>query len=143
MFTQEEINEFEQECLDLLESAESSLLELEKGGDFRFHFDAVFRTLHSIKGTAGMFERPTLQEVMHAAETRLAHSKDAGSLAKQETDFILETLDRARKLLRGETATYKAVPTLELDKEILIYLATTRDSLAPLRERLLVRLNNG
>jgi len=46
-FSKEEIEEFKNEALELLEVAEKSLLDLDTGGEFKITFDNVFRATYS------------------------------------------------------------------------------------------------
>lgn len=102
-FSEEEIKEFQVEADELLDLAEKSLLALDQGGDFREHYDSVFRAFHSIKGAAGMMELVALQSHMHYLENTLTEQKSASTLAQPYIDLFLRGTDGARDLLYGRT----------------------------------------
>jgi two-component system chemotaxis sensor kinase CheA len=101
-FTESELAEFKAEARELLDVAERSLLSLDKGGDYRGSFDAIFRSLHNLKGAAGMMELLQLQSHMHELESILMTFKDASSLPIAHVSFFLRGVDGARILLEGE-----------------------------------------
>ena len=98
-FTEEEINDFRVEAEELLDSAEQALLALDKGADFKAHYDAIFRAFHSIKGAAGMMEMFDVQAHMHQLENTLTEQKSKPVLAKSYIDLFLRGSDGARSLL--------------------------------------------
>lgn len=100
-FTEEEIRAFIAEAEDLLDSAEKSLLSLDKGEPLKAHYDAIFRALHSIKGAAGMMDMFALQSHMHQLETIFVENKEQPTLSKSLTDLFLRGLDGTRTLLGG------------------------------------------
>lgn len=104
-FSQEEIQEFMAEAFELLDVAEKKLLGLESGESFKSSYDCIFRSLHNLKGAAGMMELTTLQAHIHELETQLMSQKDSNHLPKESIDFFLRGVDTARKLMSGETVT--------------------------------------
>jgi DNA-binding response OmpR family regulator/HPt (histidine-containing phosphotransfer) domain-containing protein len=100
-FTQEEINEFNIEAGDLLDSAEKALLQLDDGVSLKTHYDSVFRTFHSLKGAAGMMEFVHLQKHMHELEHIFLQKKDDEYLSKDYIDFFLKGCDVAKQSLAG------------------------------------------
>lgn len=105
-FTEEEIKAFIAEAEDLLDSAEKSLLSLDKGEPLKVHYDAIFRALHSIKGAAGMMDMFALQSHMHQLETIFVDNKEETNLEKPLIDLFLRGLDGTRTLLGGGTITF-------------------------------------
>ena len=105
-FTQEEINEFEAEAADLFDEAEKSLLAIDRGDAFADHYDAIFRTFHSIKGAAGMMEMKALQSHMHQLETLFIGQKESKALGKAYLELFLKGLDAARAILAGRSVTF-------------------------------------
>ena len=65
------IREFYTEALTLLEEAEQALIDLENGEDFSSNFNIIFRTFHSVKGAAGMFDFTDMQKDSHFMENLL------------------------------------------------------------------------
>lgn len=109
----EEIQEFIAEATDLLDSAETDLLALDKGGNFKSHYDSVFRVFHSLKGGAGMLGLSDLQSHMHKVETILSGCKKVDAISKSEISLFLRSVDAARKLLAGQKISfdYSTEPT--------------------------------
>lgn len=67
---------FVPEMRDLLEKAAAALLDLEADPGNAPAVNELFRVVHTIKGTAGMFELPLLVELVHAAEDLLGAVRD-------------------------------------------------------------------
>lgn len=103
-FSREDELEFQIEARDLLNQAEEALLSLEKCGDFRRGFDAVFRGFHSLKGAAGMFGLPALQALLHRLENELSLFRSSGKLPVDSIEHFLQGVDQARALLAGQPA---------------------------------------
>lgn len=101
--TQEEVQEFVVEARDLLDTAETDLLALDKGEPFQSHYDSTFRVFHSLKGGAGMLGLLALQAHMHKLENILSATKSRGSMTKAEISLFLRGVDGARKILDGES----------------------------------------
>jgi two-component system chemotaxis sensor kinase CheA len=85
---------FVPEARDLLEEAGQALLALEHDPMDRPALDRLFRAVHTIKGTAGIFDLPPLVHLVHAAEDLLGRIRD-GTLALTGaiTDDLLAALD--------------------------------------------------
>ena len=99
----QELQEFRQEATELLDQAESSLLAIDRGGNFGELYDAVFRVFHSLKGAAGMLGLAALQKHMHSLEGAFSTTKVRQKLQKNETSFFLNGVDAARKILEGKS----------------------------------------
>lgn len=98
-FSKEEIEEFKSEALELLEVAEKSLLDFDKGNDFKTTFDNVFRCFHNLKGSAGMMEMAELQTHTHELENKLMQFKDSDCFPKETVSHFLRGIDEARRLI--------------------------------------------
>jgi two-component system chemotaxis sensor kinase CheA len=96
---EDDLGEFRVEATELLETAESSLLSLEQGGEFKSNFDSIFRVFHNLKGASGMLGLEELGVHMHQLENLLNTSQSVGSLTKDQIDIFLKGVDRARELL--------------------------------------------
>jgi two-component system chemotaxis sensor kinase CheA len=88
------LQQFIPEARDLLEQAGRSLLELERAPDGAEAMNALFRAVHTLKGTSGLFEIAPLTRVVHAAEDLLG-AVQAGemALAAETADVLLSALD--------------------------------------------------
>lgn len=102
----EEIEEFKIEATELLDKAEEALLKLDKGGDFKTNFDAIFRAFHSVKGAAGMLGWETLQHHMHQVENHFQNCKQEITLSKPRITYFLDSIDVSRRILNGETVEF-------------------------------------
>ena len=71
MVDDEMIYMFHAESIELLNEMEDSLLTIQDNGIDKENINAVFRTAHSIKGGAGMFELTELVKFSHTAENLL------------------------------------------------------------------------
>lgn len=95
------IETFKEEALELLSSLESILLDLEKDPQDPELLSAVFRVMHTIKGSAGMFGLEAISSFAHEVESILSALRD-GKLKVSRTligntllarDYILSFLD--------------------------------------------------
>ncbi|MBP0463933.1 chemotaxis protein CheA [Roseomonas sp. PWR1] len=87
--------QFIPEARDLLEQAGRSLLLLERDPAAAEPMNALFRAMHTLKGTSGLFEIGPFTRLVHAAEDLLCAAQ-AGrlDLAPAHADLLLATLDR-------------------------------------------------
>lgn len=84
---------------DLLQKAESLLLEMERSADAA-HFAELLRIVHTIKGNAGIFELAILIDLCHAFETRLTQIRESGNNLNTEfIDLGLTVIDRMRDVI--------------------------------------------
>lgn len=95
--TPELVQQFINEGLELLESAESALLLLEKSPEDKENIDRAFRAIHSFKGNSGFLGFGELQSLSHQAENLLDKIR-AGSLQAVPDIFslLLEVIDFLR-----------------------------------------------
>ena len=70
------IETFKEEALELLGTLESNLLELEEHPDDSELLSAVFRVMHTIKGSAAMFGLDRMSSFAHEVESILAALRD-------------------------------------------------------------------
>lgn len=101
-FSEEDIEEFKIEAFELLDVAEASLLDLDGERNFEVCFDRLFRSLHNLKGSAGMMELLLVQEHTHKLETTLMSLKDEMKLDQVYIDYFLRGVDETRLLLNGD-----------------------------------------
>lgn len=85
---------FVEESRTLLEEANSALLALESKPDDADAINALFRSVHSIKGAAGLFDLPALIHLVHAGEDLLGAMRDGELRMDSATaDELLAGLD--------------------------------------------------
>ncbi len=87
--------QFIPEARELLEQSGRSLLALEREPGDVAAMAALFRAVHTLKGTSGLFDIPPVIESLHAAEDLLGAAQ-AGrlSLTPALADVLLDTLDQ-------------------------------------------------
>ena len=94
--TDEMVKQFQTEGLELIETAETGLLQLEKNTEDLSPVEAVFRAIHSLKGNAGFLSYGDIEGLSHQAENVLDQirndeiepSPDLFSLLLEILDFI-------------------------------------------------------
>lgn len=104
-FQEDELSEFRTEAVELLETAEASLLALEQGEDFKVQFDIIFRVFHNLKGACGMMGLVELGAHMHNLENILNSTRDDSKVNKDQMDTFLKGIDQARVMLGIKEAT--------------------------------------
>lgn len=99
--SEDEVSEFKIEAEELLDVAEKTLLDIDKGANFNSGYDAVFRAFHSVKGAAGMLNWDSLQHHMHQLENHFQICKQDETLSKLKVSYFLNGIDACRKILEG------------------------------------------
>ncbi len=85
--------EFLEEAADLLESANESILKAESDGNTEL-FNAVFRNIHTIKGSAGGFGFDNMSEFSHHLESLLDKLRNGDiTIDADITDLLLKGVD--------------------------------------------------
>ncbi|MGM0673865.1 MAG: Hpt domain-containing protein, partial [Spirochaetota bacterium] len=97
---------FREEAYELLNSLEASLLELEEQPENEAEISAVFRSMHTVKGSAAMFGFEHISEFAHEIENNLEFLRD-GRI--RVTDRLVSLTLKARDHIRE---------LLEIDEEI-------------------------
>ncbi|MGK6322637.1 chemotaxis protein CheA [Sphingomonas sp. DT-51] len=86
---------FVEEARELLQGAAAGLLVLERAPDDAGAINEVFRAVHTLKGSSGLFDAPALTRLVHAGEDLLAAVR-AGefTLHAQVVDELLDSFDQ-------------------------------------------------
>ncbi|MBU2511793.1 chemotaxis protein CheA [bacterium] len=100
-YQQKNIEAFKGEAMERLAELESALMELEKAPNDSDLIDKVFRAMHTIKGSSGMFGYTDIVEFTHSIETvfdkvrdgYISLTKDLIELSLKAHDQILVMLD--------------------------------------------------
>ncbi len=95
-------DEFIIEANELLDSAEESLLLIEKDEEMENNYNNIYRTFHSLKGAAGMFGLERLQRHMHKLEDQFESFKGKDSFCSNHIEYFLSGIDGAKTILRNE-----------------------------------------
>jgi two-component system chemotaxis sensor kinase CheA len=123
MSNTEILREFLLETHENLSLLDADLVKLETNPDERATLAQIFRTLHSVKGTAGFMGLVKLQAVAHAAESLLGRLR-AGELRfnRPMATALLRVVDAIREILaniessRGEGSGDYTALTAEVDR---------------------------
>ena len=86
--------QFIPEARDLLEQAGAGMLALEQDASSQSVINDVFRAVHTLKGSSGLFDVAPLTRLVHAAEDLLGEVR-TGELALNSdiVDRLLDSLD--------------------------------------------------
>lgn len=91
---------FREEAYELLNALEASLLELETNPDNEAEISAVFRSMHTIKGSAAMFGFDHISEFAHEIENMLEFLRDGKiGVTDELINLTLKSRDHIRALL--------------------------------------------
>jgi two-component system chemotaxis sensor kinase CheA len=91
--------EFLSEVLDHLEESESNILSIEDEACDYEVINAIFRSIHSIKGSAGFLGLTRMQQLSHELEALLDKARKGEIIITQEIiDVSLSAIDALRKL---------------------------------------------
>jgi two-component system, chemotaxis family, sensor kinase CheA len=87
--------QFVSEARDLLQEAGEDLLALERTPDNEEAINRLFRSVHTLKGSSGLFEVQPLTQILHAAEDIFqAVREHTLPLTPEMVDLTLKTLDQ-------------------------------------------------
>lgn len=96
------LSQFLTEADDLVEAADASLLRLERAPDDEAALNGLFRAVHTLKGSASLFELPALIRLVHAAEDLLCAIRDGRrALTSDIVDHLLDALDVVKAWLEA------------------------------------------
>ena len=89
------LERFIPEAREYLESAAQGLLKLERTPSSESLVNEVFRAVHTLKGTSGLFDMPGLTRVVHAGEDLLGAVRSHQlALDSAMVDALLDGLDK-------------------------------------------------
>ena len=110
---------FIDEASELLSDLELSLLDLERKPNDSSLVAKVFRSLHTIKGSSGMFGYPNISEFTHNIETVFHHVRIGEiHITKDIIDLTLLARDQIAAMLISEESNNEQKSAAE--KEILM-----------------------
>ncbi|WP_234188032.1 chemotaxis protein CheA [Shinella sp. NM-101] len=110
------ISVFRTEAAELLELIESGLLDLTRSLDDRDQIDAVFRGLHTLKGSGAMFGFEALAAFTHHCETAFDRVRKGDVPATHElVSAVLSAQDHMRALLETPNGDHDAMSASLLD----------------------------
>ncbi|WP_378956193.1 response regulator [Pelosinus sp. sgz500959] len=104
---------FAEEASEHCSQLESGLLSLESESNLSATIDTIFRSAHTIKGTAKMLKLGPIAEVAHRMEDVLDDlRKDKLSFSKELSDLLLEGVDAIRALVAEVAASKPLIDVL-------------------------------
>lgn len=96
------LSEFLAEALDILEKVRTATDQLGQNPGSTEALDAIFRGVHTIKGSSGMFSFENTKKIAHQLESNLADwKKRAQPVSSAEISSIQTELDKIEKLLKS------------------------------------------
>ena len=100
-----------EEVNDLLNDLEDTVLVLEQNPGSADGINQVFRVMHTIKGTAGMYDFKTVEKITHDVESIYGKIRDSSlSVSTEVLNVTLEGVDLIRNLLKnGESSLQEEV----------------------------------
>ncbi len=102
---------FISEAQELIQQSASAILRLEKDPENEAAINEVFRAIHTLKGSSGLFDAQPLTKLLHAGEDVLSAVRSGGlRLSPDIADHILDMLDQAGVWL-GELEKHEELPT--------------------------------
>ena len=133
---------FYQEADDILNNLDELLLQLENNPGDRETLDGIFRNMHTLKGSSGIFEFHSVERLAHACEDLLdfMRKEDAGEITSEKMiDTLFTGLDQMKNMLSSiqtgaepsteYEGTVKQIRTLLPEKDSqVIQIKTLRDS---------------
>jgi two-component system chemotaxis sensor kinase CheA len=124
--------QFIPEARDLIEEAGRSLLALERTPGASEPMNALFRAVHTLKGTSGLFEVGPLTRTVHAAEDLLgAVQAGTAQLGGEQTDLLLGMLDRVGQWIEDLAERGDLPPGAEADAETWVTRLRARHADGP------------
>lgn len=101
--------EFRQEAQELLAQMEAALLDLEKTPGDSNHINTVFRALHTLKGSSGMFGFDDVSKFAHHVETAFDKVRQGSATATAELIAVaLRAQDHMRTQMKNPDGVDKA-----------------------------------
>src|SRR5690554_4286175 len=127
------LNTFLQESREMLTEMERLLLDLESGANDKEQLDALFRCVHTIKGSAGLFGPDDVVEFTHVVENVLDRLREGDiSLDKNLSNLLINCRDHIseRVELLGDSLSAESIAEGQLLLEGLAQYQSKRNSKA-------------
>jgi two-component system chemotaxis sensor kinase CheA len=105
-------SQYIEEAHQLLTELDNSLITMEKDPDSKEHIEQIFRVMHTLKGTSGMYGFDKITEISHELENIFnLVREDKINPDENLIEFTLSSVDHIRNLLRDEG--FKEVSNIE------------------------------
>lgn len=93
--------EFLTETSERLDQLDVNLVRFEQEPNDGEMLNAIFRLVHTVKGTCGFLGLERLAKLAHAAETLMGQYRDGAPVTVEGVSVILASLDRIKDILAG------------------------------------------
>ncbi|OQS30474.1 chemotaxis protein CheA [Chromobacterium violaceum] len=137
MDLEQALQTFLEESRELLDEMESILLDVEAEQTSAEQLNALFRTMHTIKGSAGLFGLDAIVRFTHQAENLLDQLRDGKlKLDDELVGLLLRCHDHVKMLIQALAAgdPLEALRDEPLEAALLAYLAAPQQAMPPPRE---------
>ena len=106
---------FISEAQELIQQSAAGILKLEKDPENEAGVNEVFRAIHTLKGSSGLFDAQPLTKLLHAGEDVLSAVRSGAlRLSPDIADHILDMLDQAGVWL-GDLEKHEELPVAAAD----------------------------
>jgi two-component system, chemotaxis family, sensor kinase CheA len=95
------LSEFLTETGESLDQIDAGLVRFEQEPNDADMLNAIFRLVHTVKGTCGFLGLDRLAKLTHAAETLMGQYRDGASVTVEGVSVILASIDRIKEILAG------------------------------------------
>lgn len=93
------LSEFLTETGEQLDELDANLVRFEQEPNDANMLNAIFRLVHTVKGTCGFIGLDRLSKLAHAAETLMGQYRDGAAVTSGGVSVILVSLDRIKEIL--------------------------------------------
>jgi len=95
------LSEFLTETGERLDELDVNLVRFEQEPNNAQMLNALFRLVHTVKGTCGFLGLNRLAQLAHAAETLMGQYRDGAAVTVEGVSVILASIDRIKEILAG------------------------------------------
>jgi two-component system chemotaxis sensor kinase CheA len=95
------LSEFLTETGERLDELDVNLVRFEQEPNDAEMLNAIFRLVHTVKGTCGFLGLNRLAQLAHAAETLMGQYRDGAAVTVEGVSVILASIDRIKEILAG------------------------------------------
>ena len=95
------LSEFLTETGEGLDQLDVDLVRFEQEPNNAEMLNAIFRLVHTVKGTCGFLGLNRLAKLAHAAETLMGQYRDGAPVTVEGVSVILASIDRIKQILNG------------------------------------------
>ncbi len=129
-FEDDVLQDFITEAKEGLEKLDEEFVELEQDPQNTEILKSIFRTMHTLKGTAGFFGFKTLEGIAHFAEDILSKLRDGLVVADEEIiDMLLQAVDHIKAIV-AHIEEHKQEPMDETYLDFLVTLSNFAEKVA-------------